>query len=144
MSTNLKVTAVRNTLYYKAVKALGGPRMHRDDPPGELAGRVLDDDRKPVGGATVLVASPLGNSYTAQSGPDGRVPDLMCPPGTYVPVAAKRGYEVALPATCLAGLCRKHHATVRPGRETAGIDLTLPPGRPRTLLWTTLWSSARL
>jgi dienelactone hydrolase len=130
MSSNLKITAVRNTLYYKAITELGGPRMRADEPPGALVGTVQDSSGAPVGGATVLVASPLGDTYTAESGLDGRFRIEGVPPGSYVPVAAKRGYDMALPQTCLAGLCRKHTTIVRPDRETTGIDLTLPPDEP--------------
>jgi hypothetical protein len=130
LSTNAKVSGLRNILMYKAVKQLGGPRVHTTEPLGSLSGVLRTSGGQPLEGATVLVASPLGDSYTAQSGPDGRFTIPNVPRGRYVPVAAKRAYEDALPQTCLDGLCDKHSVSVRPGLESSGVDLTLKPAEP--------------
>jgi hypothetical protein len=45
-------------------------------------------------------------------------------------VAGKRGYIGALEQTCLAGLCFKHTAAVRPNAEAQDVDLTLSPATP--------------
>jgi hypothetical protein len=126
-TTDAKITGLRNVVHYKAVKAMGGPKVRSDQPPGSITGTVRDAGGKPVAGAVVLVASPLGYAYTAESGPDGgyRIANVL--PGRYVPVAGKRGYDDALPQTCVAGLCQKHTVTVRSERETQGADLTLTP-----------------
>jgi hypothetical protein len=130
LTTDPKVTALRNVAHYKAVKALGGPKVRTGEPPGAIMGVVRDDAGQPVVGAEVLVASPLGHAYTAQAGPEGRYRIENVPPGRYVPVAGKRGYDDALPQTCIAGLCWKHAVRVRPDGETRAGDLTLTPAEP--------------
>jgi len=47
------------------------------------------------------------------------------PPGRYVPVAGKRGYDDALPQTCLVGMCFKDAVAVRSKRQARAPDLTL-------------------
>ena len=126
-SADARVTALRNILYYRAVKALGGPRMLSNEPPAVLDGRIVDADGRPLAGAVALVASSMGHTYTAQTDQHGGYRIVAVPPGRYVPVAAKRGYRDALPQTCLAGLCKKDAVTVRPGTESRGIDLILTP-----------------
>jgi hypothetical protein len=125
LSTNVKITGLRNIVHYQVVKQLGRPKVHYGEPPGAIVGTICDAGRKPVAGALVLVASPLGDTYTATSGADGgyRIADL--PPGRYVPVAGKRGYDDALKQTCAAGLCYKRAVTVRPDAETKEVDLVL-------------------
>ena len=70
-SADPKVTSLRNVVHYKVVKATGGPRVRTDEPPGAIAGTIRDAEGNPVGGATVLVASPLGHTFVAESGSDG-------------------------------------------------------------------------
>ena len=130
LSTDVKVAGLRNIVHYKIVKQLGGPKVRHDEPPGAVAGTVRDDHGNPVADAVVLVASPLGDTYTAQSGPDGSYRVAGEPPGGYVPVAGKRGYDDALPQTCLDGLCWKHTVTVRPEQEAGKTDLTLAVATP--------------
>jgi len=125
LTTQPKMTGLRNILAYKVVHRLGGPRARGDEPPGSLSGTVRDELGQPVTGALVLIASRLGHTYTAETGTDGTYTIAGLPPGRYVPVAGKRGYTDALPQTCLDGLCVKHARTIRPGREARGADLTL-------------------
>jgi hypothetical protein len=129
-SVDPKITALRNVLHYRVVRALGGSRMRIDEPMGSLSGEVLDSDGRPAAGTMVLVASPLGHTYTTESGPDGRYRIVDVPPGRYVPVAGKRGYDDALHQACLAGLCFKDAVTVRPGGLATAPDLTLTPIHP--------------
>ncbi len=133
-TADAKVTALRNVVHYQVVKRLGGPRVRLDEPPGSIAGTVRDAGGKPLAGARVLVASPLGHTYTAESGPDGRYAIAAVPPGRYVPVAGKRGYDDALPQTCLAGLCFRDAVAVRSEAESQGIDLTLEPADPPAIV----------
>jgi hypothetical protein len=126
-TTDATITGLRNIVHYKAVQAMGGPNVRADEPPGSITGTVHDAGGKPVAGAVVLVASPLGHTYTTQSDPNGGYRIANLPPGRYVPVAGKRGYDDALPQTCVAALCQKHTVTVRSERETQGADLTLTP-----------------
>jgi hypothetical protein len=125
-TSDAKVTGLRNILHYQIVKRLGGPKVKLDEAPGSIAGTVRSSPDLPVAGAVVLVASPLGHTYTTESGPDGRYRIAGVPPGRYVPVAGKRGYDDALNQTCLAGLCFKHGVLVRSGHE-AQETLILPP-----------------
>ncbi|RPI50846.1 MAG: hypothetical protein EHM56_10330, partial [Chloroflexi bacterium] len=100
------------------------------EPPGSIAGIIRDGQGQPVAGAEALVASPLGDVYSAESGPDGLYVLADVPPGRYVPVAGRRGYGDALPRTCLAGLCWKDAVAVRPGSQAPGPDLELKPLNP--------------
>lgn len=129
-STDSQITAVRNTLQYHVSKKLGGPPAFDGGSTGQLGGTVRTTTGVPVESAVVLVASPLGDTYAAQSGPDGTYHIADVPPGRYVPIAGKRGFDDAVNQTCLAGLCRKDRVTVRPGTTTLGIDLTLAPLTP--------------
>jgi dienelactone hydrolase len=129
-SADPKITALRNVVLYQAVKALGGPRVRTGEPPGAIAGTIRDGKGEPVAGALVLVASPLGDTYTASSDAGGRYRIADLPPGRYVPVAGKRGYVDALNQTCAAGVCYKHTVTVRPDVETGDVDLTLTQADP--------------
>ncbi len=112
-SADPKITALRNVIFYKIVKAVGGPKVHTEDPAGAITGMVHDVSGEPVPGAVVLVSSPLGHSYSAGTGPDGQYRIDGVPPGRYVPVAGKRGYDDAFNQTCLAGLCFKHAIAVQ-------------------------------
>ena len=129
LTTHPKMTGLRNILAYKAVHRLGGPSVRSGESPGSLSGTVYDEKGEPVAGAVVLVASRLGHTYSAETTADGTFTIAGLPPGRYVPVAGKRGYTDALPQSCLDGLCAKHARTIRPGRETRGVDLTLVTAR---------------
>jgi hypothetical protein len=125
-----EVKALRNVVHYQIVQRLGGAEVRLDEPTGYIVGQVFDDLREPVAGATVLVASPLGDTYTATSDADGAYEIPGVPPGRYVPVAGKRGYDDALPQGCLAGLCFKDTVDVHPGARARSPDLTLRPIDP--------------
>ena len=130
LTTDAKVTALRNVLHYQVVEALGGPRVRTGEPPGTITGTLRDANGRAVAGATLLVASPLGQTYTTESGPDGHYQLEGVPPGRYVPVAGKRGYQEELRQICLAGLCYKNAVNVRSGQQVEGIDLSLKPIPP--------------
>jgi dienelactone hydrolase len=129
-----EITGLRNILHYRVVQWLGGPRVRTDEPPGTIVGMIRDAEGEPVAGATVLVASALGHTFTTESDSDGRYRISDVPPGRYVPVAGKRGYEDTLNQTCLASLCSKHAVSVRPETESQGVDLTLIPADPLAIL----------
>jgi fermentation-respiration switch protein FrsA (DUF1100 family) len=130
LTTNAKIAGLRNVVHYKIVERLGGANVRYTEPPGVITGTILDKNGNPIAGSEVLVASPLGDTYTAQSGPDGSYRLADVPPGDYVPVAGKRGYNDALPQTCLDDLCWKHDVTVRSARERQNTDLRLAPADP--------------
>ncbi len=133
-TTDPEITGLRNILHYGVVQWLGGPRLRADEPPGTIMGTIRDAGGEPVAGATVLIASPLGHTFTKESDSQGRyrISDVL--PGRYVPVAGKRGYEDTLNQTCLASLCFKHAVSVRSEAESEGVDLTLIPADPPAIL----------
>lgn len=133
-TSDARVTALRNLAQYRIVKAMGGPKVRTGEASGAIAGTVRDVRNEPVPGAVVLISSPLGHTYTAETDPEGKYHITGVPPGRYLPVAGKRGYDDALNRTCLAGLCYKHPLTVQPNAESAGIDLTLSPADPPHIL----------
>jgi hypothetical protein len=133
-SADATVTALRNVLYYKVVHLFGGPRFLSDEPPGGFGGTIWDSNGQPIEGAMVLVASPLGHTYTAETAADGGYLISGVPPGRYAPVAGKRGYDEALRRSCLAGLCRAHPLIIRPGATTLDVDLTLTPASQPSIL----------
>lgn len=127
LSSNPKITALRNIVHYRIVEWAGGARVRTDEPSGSITGTIRNSQEQPIAGAVVVVASPLGHTYSAESGPDGRYRITDVPPGRYMPVAGKRRYDDALPQTCIAGLCFKDVETVHSGAESSGVDLTLQP-----------------
>jgi hypothetical protein len=129
-----EITGLRNVLHYQVAQWLGGPKVRTDEPPGTIVGTIRDAEGEPVAGATVLVASPLGHTFTQESDSDGRYRISDVPPGRYVSVAGKRGYEDALNQTCLASLCFKHAVSVRSEAESRAGDLALVTADPPAIL----------
>jgi hypothetical protein len=129
-SADPEITGLRNLIHYQLIKALGGPHVRGTESTGGISGTIRDDSGDPVAGAIVLVASPLGHTYSAESDTKGHYRIYDVPPGRYVPVAGKRGYNDALEQTCAVGLCFKDTVTVRPGAETQDVDLTLSSAAP--------------
>ena len=48
------------------------------------------------------MASPLGHAYTAVAGAGGQYRIEGVPPGRYVPIAGKRGYDDTINQTCVS------------------------------------------
>ena len=118
------VAALRHTAEYRLIQwgnALWGDPLAEHYLPGALSGLVRDAAGQPVAEATVLVSSPVGDTFVTKSDATGRyrLPDL--PPGIYRPVAAHRGYADAIYRAPL----RLNTVLVRPGRETTGANLTM-------------------
>jgi dienelactone hydrolase len=126
-SADATITALRNVIDYKIVHLFGGPLMLTGESPGALAGTIRDEQGQPLEGATVLVASPLGHTYVAETTADGSYHISGVPPGRYAPVAGKRGYNQAVRQSCIANLCRMDTLTIRPGTTTLDVDLALGP-----------------
>ncbi|MFC2029445.1 carboxypeptidase regulatory-like domain-containing protein [Chloroflexota bacterium] len=125
MSTDPTITALRNTLHFKAVKQLGGPQVRSGEPGGDITGAVRDTGGDPVSGAVVLVASPIGHAYSAETDHNGYYEISGVPPGRYLPVAGKRGYDEAVSQRCVAGLCQKRAVDVRPGAASHDVDISV-------------------
>ncbi|HEX9925009.1 MAG TPA: prolyl oligopeptidase family serine peptidase [Anaerolineae bacterium] len=87
---------VRNTLQYHFWSwwTAGLPATNGGSP-GALAGTVRDQQSQPVAGAWVLVAGRAGTTYTGRSEATGRYTIAKIPPGTYYPITAAPGYEMA-------------------------------------------------
>ena len=133
-SPDPEITALRNVVHYRVIQRLGGAEVRLDETPGQIVGQVVGPGGEAVAGATVLVASPLGHTYTATSGTDGGYEITGVPPGRYVPVAGKRGYQDALPQACLGGLCFKDAVSVRSGSQARSPDLTLQSVEPLAIV----------
>jgi acetyl esterase/lipase len=88
------VWPVRNTLQYQALRwwwGLAGV-PHAGYEPGALAGAVTTRGGQPIAGATVLVATWDGTTYSATTAADGRYRIADVPEGRYVPIAGAPGY----------------------------------------------------
>ncbi|MBC7248673.1 MAG: carboxypeptidase regulatory-like domain-containing protein [Anaerolineae bacterium] len=120
----LVVTALWHTAEYRLIRwgnALWGDPLAQSYPPGGLSGLVNDESGHPVAGATVLVASPLGDTFVTESDEKGRYHLGDLPPGFYRPVAACRGYA----DTVYRAPLHLNAVLVRPGKEVTGVNLTL-------------------
>lgn len=126
-SNNAEITALRNIIHYQVVKRMGGPQIRDDLPPGAITGTILDKDGAPLTGAIALVSSPIGHTYAAEADIQGAYHIDSLPPGRYVPIAGKRGYEDAFSQRCTGSLCFKRTVTVRPATESRGVDFALSP-----------------
>jgi hypothetical protein len=133
-TTDAEITGLRNIIYYRIVKQLGGPKVGHVAGSGSIAGTVRDSGGEPIGGATVLVASPLGDRYRAESDTSGRYLIGGVPPGRYVPVATRRGYDDGIDQLCAVGLCYTPSVAVRPGLAATGVDLSLHRALPLDLV----------
>jgi hypothetical protein len=82
---------------------------------------------QPLPGTLVLVSTVTGVVYQATSDDLGAYRIESVPPGRYVPVASKWGYDDAL---YRQGTEERTSVTVRADRLAAGIDLTLTEHQP--------------
>jgi len=91
--------APRNVLLYGAQHFADArlphpiPRGH-----GNIAGRVTEEDGRPIAGAVVVVSAIDGTIYRASTDADGGYMLAIVPAGLYTPMAAKGGYTDAFPA----------------------------------------------
>jgi len=88
------LNALINNLQYSILKNLwtctGQPGHGRT---GILSGRILDENRKPIAGARLLVSLWNGKTFSAVSDDAGNYLIIDIPSGTYNPVAGAEGYE---------------------------------------------------
>jgi hypothetical protein len=97
---------------------------------GAIGGLTLDGSGQPLPGTLVLVSTVRGIAYQATSDEQGAYRMEGVPPGRYVPVASKWGYEDAL---YRQGTEERTPVTVRASHIAAGVDIVLEehlPWRP--------------
>lgn len=94
---------------------------------GAIAGTVQTLDRAPLTNATVLVSTVTGVIHQAESDRLGRYQIDDVPPGRYVVVASKWGYEHNV---YREGTDERTPVAVRADRLTAGIDIQLEEREP--------------
>ena len=94
---------------------------------GAISGIVRDEDGRPLSETLVLVATAKGVVYSAWSDELGIYRIEGVPPGRYVPIADKWGYDDAL---YRRGKEERTSVTVRSGQLTSGVDFTLRKHQP--------------
>jgi hypothetical protein len=106
---------------------LFGERDTDDLVGGAIGGVVRDVSGHPLSGALVLVSTPRGVVYQAESDGLGtyRIEDVS--PGRYVPAASKWGYDDAV---YRQGTEERTSAVVRSAQLTRGIDFRLQERQP--------------
>ncbi len=122
--------AVANVAEYR-VRALWnkwfGSREGTTGQAGAMGGVVRDESGQPLAEVLVLVSTLKGVVYPAYSDETGIYRIEGVPPGRYVPVASKWGYDDAL---YRQGTEEQSTVNVRPNELTPGIDLTLHEHQP--------------
>jgi len=117
----------RNTLLYYVQRGLG--RLETSNaPPGVLHGTVRTPLGQPIAGARVLVSTPDGTVYFADSDAAGRYRIEDVPPGSYIPVAGAPGYGDSSIRT-LFGVAIDSAATTQLDLELSRLANT-PPSPP--------------
>ncbi|MBN1581103.1 MAG: carboxypeptidase regulatory-like domain-containing protein [Anaerolineae bacterium] len=92
---------------------------------GQISGTVRDIEGHPLTGATVVVSTQWGRTFSAQTDEQGQYQIDSVPVGWTVPAATACGYQVntyAAPLWAMTDAVR-----VRPGQTTPGIDFCLTP-----------------
>ena len=106
------------------------PPAVSDAPPGSLTGRIIDQQRQPIAGATVIIAQPDGVPHRARTDSGGVYRIDHVPPGQYVVAAVASGFA----ENSLRGLLDiPKLVTIRSGETTAAPPLTLKPYIPAPL-----------
>jgi dienelactone hydrolase len=91
-----QVQALYNVAEYKVVTQWENWLGYREPDPGQVGsfeGTVRDTEGQPLPGATVLVATRRGVTYAASTDIQGHYRIDEVPEGTYVPIAARWGYD---------------------------------------------------
>jgi hypothetical protein len=111
------------SLWSRWFSSEGGPTGEA----GAIGGVVRDESGQPLADALVLVSTLKGVVYQAQSDGTGVYRIEGVPPGRYVPVADKWGYDATL---YRRGTEERTLINVRAGEVTAGTDFTLYEHHP--------------
>lgn len=94
---------------------------------GALSGVVRDEAGQPLADVLVLVASAQGRICSTRSDELGTYRLEEVPPGRYVPIASKWGYDDAI---YRRGQEERTNITLQPGQLTSGVDFTLVKHQP--------------
>lgn len=94
---------------------------------GAIGGVVTNGTGQPLADALVLVAGVKGEAYRARSDELGTYRIEGVPPGRYVPVASKWGYDDAVHHR---GRDERTNVAVQPALLTGGVDFTLTKRQP--------------
>jgi len=94
---------------------------------GAISGVVRGADGEPLPDTLVLLSSIHGESYYARSSELGTYRLEGLPPGRYVPVAGKWGYDDTV---YRVGRDERTSVTVHPGQLTSNVDFALPRHEP--------------
>jgi len=94
---------------------------------GAMSGVVLDSAGEPVPDALVLVASVRGEAYHSRSDELGVYRIEGVPPGRYVPVASKWGYDDAVHRL---GRQERTLVTVESGKLASGVNFAVSAHQP--------------
>ncbi len=92
---------------------------------GQIGGAVRDIEGRPLAGATVVVSTRWGRTFSAQTDEQGRYRIDGVPVGWTTPAATACGYQVATYAAPLWAMTDA--VRIRPGQITTGIDFELAP-----------------
>lgn len=127
VAEDLETVLLRNTAERRVQqfwRATLTERPARTAPGGALVGTIRDNAGRELSGATVIVATRNGQTYTAISDAGGQYRLANVPPGDYLPLAIAPGFRQAPPAAW------QRVVSVRPAHSTAGVDFRLPPIAP--------------
>ncbi|MDH4138168.1 MAG: carboxypeptidase regulatory-like domain-containing protein, partial [Anaerolineae bacterium] len=114
-----QVQALYNVAEYKVVTQWENWLGYREPDPGRVGsfeGTVRDTAGQPLPGATVLVATTRGVTYTTSTDAQGHYRIDEVPEGKYVPIAARWGYDERT----------LKPVKIRSGQHRPGVDFTMP------------------
>ncbi|TEU16796.1 MAG: hypothetical protein E3J21_09870 [Anaerolineales bacterium] len=114
-----QVQALYNVAEYKVITQWEDWFGYREPDPsrvGSFEGTVQDTEGQPLPGATVLVATGRGVTYAASTDIQGHYRIDEVPEGTYVPIAARWGYDERT----------SKPVKIKSGRHRPGVDFAMP------------------
>jgi dipeptidyl aminopeptidase/acylaminoacyl peptidase len=121
-----RLQALCHVAEYKAIAQWEGWFGCREPDPGRVGsfeGTVRDTEGPPLPGATVLVATKRGVTYAASTDSQGHYRIDKVPEGTYVPIAAKRGFDERT----------SKPVKIQAGQHRTGVDFAMPRTLPLTI-----------
>lgn len=92
---------------------------------GQMAGRITDEQGKPLAGANVIVSGIAGQPYTATTDAEGRYLIKDVPAGNHLPIAARFGYQDEVARSDVWLDSGRLVVTVRPGQTRQDVNFTM-------------------